>query len=82
MDTQEKRTKSDFEKEYKEIIKWDRAETKRILDELKAKGVPLGLDGGKEYYWHIRQKAIARVKDLQARYQKWLEESENKEKNT
>ena len=78
MDTQEKRTKSDFEKEYREIVEWDRTERNKIVDELKAKGVPIGLDGVQEYYWPIRQKVIAQIKDLQARYQKWLEESENK----
>ena len=78
MDTQGKRTKSDFEKEYREIVEWERAETNRILDELEARGMQLGMDGGKEYYWPVRQKAIAQIKDLQARYQKWLEESENK----
>ena len=56
------------EKEYQDLMKWDREETEKVLNSLRESGESIGLDTHSEYFRPIREESLRRFKEIRRKY--------------
>lgn len=58
-------TEEEAQKELEAIFAWESAEGQKVIDQLKAEGKPIGLDGHSELFQPISEERNRRIRELQ-----------------
>ena len=54
--------------EWKELLKWERSEEDKVMEQLRSEGAVMGLDGHQERYAYIREIRNRRLKEIAEKY--------------
>ena len=60
--------KEQAEKEYRELLSWEREESNKVTERLKKEGKLVGLDTHQEEYAYIREIRNKKIKEIQEKY--------------